>query len=89
MVVHERLWTDMKRIGIPTHIIQLLSNVYDNYQKAKVRTRHGDSDWFKIEKGVRQGCKISPHLFNIYSECIMREVLEEITGNGSEWQVHH
>ena len=53
--------------------------MYDN-QKAKVRTRHGDSDWFRIEKGVRQGCIISPHIFNIYSECIMREVLE-ITGN--------
>ena len=75
MVMHDRLWADMLRLGTPTHIIYLLMGIY-NEQKAKVRTSYGDSDWFTIEKGVRQGCIISPHLFNIYSECIMREALE-------------
>ena len=80
MVAHDRLWLDMKKIGIPTHIIELLMSMHKD-QKAKVRTRQGNSEWFSIEKGVRQGCIISPHLVNIYSECIMREALEGFTGS--------
>ena len=79
MIIHDRLWKDMIQIGIPTHIIHLLMNVYRE-QKAKVRTKYGDSEWFPIEKGVKQGTTISPHLFNIYSERVMREALEGLKG---------
>ena len=55
-------------MGIPDHIACLLRNLYAG-QEAKVRTRHGTTDWFKIGKGVRQGCILSPCLFNFYAEC--------------------
>ena len=58
------------------HIIQLVANLYKE-QESVVRTTNGDTDWFKIERGVRQGCMISPGLYNIYSKHIMRCVLEE------------
>ena len=80
MVVHDRPQSDIKRIGTPSHIICLLTGMY-NDQKAKVCTSYGDTEWFPIEKGVRQGCIIYPHLFNIYSECIIRETLEGFEGN--------
>ena len=55
---------------IPDHLTCLLRNLYAG-QEATVRTRHGTTDWFKIEKGVCQGCILSPWLFNLYAECIM------------------
>ena len=58
-------------MGIPDHLICLLRNRYAG-QKATVRTRHGTKDWFQIGKGVRQGYKLSPCLFNFYAEYIMR-----------------
>jgi hypothetical protein len=58
-------------MGIPHHFICLLSNLYAD-QEATVRTRHGTTDWFQIGKGVRQGCILSPCLFNFYAECIMQ-----------------
>uniref|UniRef100_A0A803TRD7 Reverse transcriptase domain-containing protein n=1 Tax=Anolis carolinensis TaxID=28377 RepID=A0A803TRD7_ANOCA len=58
-------------MGIPSHLVCLLKNLYKG-QVAKVRTDHGTTDWFKIEKGVRQGCILSPSLFNLYAEHIMR-----------------
>ena len=58
-------------MGIPDHLICLLRNLYAG-QEATVRTRHGTTDWFQIEKGVRQGCILSPCLFNLYAEYIMR-----------------
>ena len=62
---------------IPDHLICLLRNVYAG-QEATVRTEHGATDWFQIGKGVRQGCILSPCLFNLYAECIMRNAeLEE------------
>ena len=63
-------------MGIPTHLTRLLRNLYAG-QEATVRTGHG-TDWFQIEKGVSQGCVLSPCLFNLYAEYIMRNAgLEE------------
>ena len=61
----------LKEIGIPDHLICLLRNLYAG-QEATVRTKHGTTDWFQIGKGVRQGCILSPCLFNLYAEYIMR-----------------
>ena len=58
-------------MGIPDHLTCLLRNLYAG-QEATVRTRRGTTDWFKIRKGVRQGCILSPCLFNLYAEYIMR-----------------
>ena len=64
-------------MGIPDHLICLLRNLYAG-QEAIVRTAHGTADWFQIGKGVRQGCILSPCLFNLYAEYIMRNAgLEE------------
>ena len=58
-------------MGIPDHLTCLLRNLYAG-QEATVRTEHGTTDWFQIGKGVRQGCILSPCLFNLYTEYIMR-----------------
>ena len=58
-------------MGIPDHLTCLLRDLYAG-QEATVRTRHGAMNWFQIEKGVRQGCILSPCLFNLYAEYIMR-----------------
>ena len=64
-------------MGIPDHLICLLKNLYAG-QEATVRTGHGTTDWFQIGIGVRQGCILSPCLFNLYAEYIMRNTdLEE------------
>ena len=64
-------------MGIPDHLTYLLRNLYAG-QEATVRTGHGTTDWFQIAKGVRQGCILSPCLFNFYAEYIMRNAgLEE------------
>ena len=64
-------------MGIPDHLTCLLRNLYAG-QEARVRTGHGTTDWFQIGKGVRQGCILSPCLFNLYAEYIMRNTgLEE------------
>ena len=64
-------------MGIPDHLTCLLRNVYTG-QEAIVRTGHGTTDWFQIVKGVHQGCILSPCLFNLYAEYIMRNAgLEE------------
>ena len=60
----------LKEMGIPDHLTCLLRNLYAG-QKATVRTRHGTMEWFQIEKGVHQGCILSPCLFNLYAEYIM------------------
>jgi len=59
-------------MGIPEHLVMLLHNLYDN-QEAVVRTEHGDTKSFPIEKGVRQGCVLSPMLFNLYAERVIRD----------------
>ena len=64
-------------MGIPDHLTCLLRNMYSG-QEETVRTGHGTTDWFQIGKGVRQGCILSPCLFNFYAEYIMRNAgLEE------------
>jgi len=70
-VDHNILWEILKDMGIPDHLICLLRNLYAG-QEATVRTGHGTTDWFRIGKGVRQGCILSPCLFNLYAEYIMR-----------------
>ena len=67
----------MKEMGISDHLTCVLRNLYAG-QEATVRTGHGTTDWFQIGKGVRQGCILSPCLFNLYAEYIMRNAgLEE------------
>ena len=74
---HNKLRKILKKVGIPDHLTFLLRNLYAG-QKATVRTGHGTTDWFQIGKGVRQGCLLSPCLFNIFAEYIMRNAgLEE------------
>ena len=76
-VDHKKLWKIMKEMGIPDHLICLLRNLY-TCQEATVRTGHGTTDWFQIGKGVHQGCVLSPCLFNLDAEYIMRNAgLEE------------
>src|SRR5574339_143272 len=58
-------------MGIPDHLTCLLRNLYAG-QETTIRTGHGTTDWFQIEKGVHQGCILSPCLFNFYAEYIMR-----------------
>ena len=65
----KKLWKILKEMGIPDHFTGLLRNLYAG-QEGTVRTRHGTTDWFQIGKGVRQGCILSPCLFNLYAECI-------------------
>ena len=79
---HNKLWKNFKELGIPDHLIYLKRNLYTGQvcmyiffytgQETTVRTRHGTTDWFKIEKGVlQQGCILSLCLFNFYEEYIM------------------
>ena len=64
-------WKILKEMGILDHLTCLLRNLYAG-QEARVRTEHGKTDWFQIGKGVHQGCILSPCLFNLYAEYIMR-----------------
>ena len=74
---HNKLWKILKEIGISDHLTCLLRNLYAS-QEATGKTEHGTTDWFQIGEGVRQGCILSPCLFNLYAEYIMRNVgLEE------------
>ena len=70
-VGHHKLWKILKDMGMPDHLTCLLINLYAG-QKATVRTGHGTTDWFQIGKGVCQGCILSPCLFNLYAEYILR-----------------
>ena len=77
-VDHNKLWKILEEMGIPDHLIYLLRNLYAS-QEATVRTGHGTTDWFQIGKGVRQGCILSPCLFNLYAEYIMQNArLDEV-----------
>ena len=76
-VDHKKLWKILKQMVIPDHLTCLLRNLYAG-QETTVRTGHGTKDWFQIGKGVRQGCILSPCLFNLYAEYIRRNAgLEE------------
>ena len=76
-IINNKLWKILKEMGIPDHLTCLLRHLYAG-QEATVRTGHGTTDWFQIGKGVRQGCILSPCLFNLCAEYIMRNTgLEE------------
>ena len=70
-VYYHKLWEILKEMGISDHLTCLLKNLYEGH-KATVRTGHGIKDWFEIGKGVQQGYTLSPCLFNLYVEYIMR-----------------
>ena len=74
---HNKLWKILKEMEIPDHLTCLLRNLYAG-QEAIVRPGHGTTDWFQVGKGVRESCILSPCLFNLYAEYIMRNAgLEE------------
>ena len=79
-VDHNKLWKILKGMRIPDHLICLLRNLYTG-QEGTVRTGHG-TDYFQIGKGVCQGCILSPCLFNLYAEYIMRKCW---TGRNTSW----
>ena len=70
-VDQNKLWKILQEMGIPDYLSSLLRNLYAG-QEATVRNTHGTTDWFQIGKGVRQGCILSPCLFDLYAEYIMR-----------------
>ena len=77
-VDHNKPGKILKEMGIPDHLTCLLRNLYAG-QQATVRTGHGTTDWFQVGKGVHQGCILSPCLFNLYAEYIMRNTgLDEV-----------
>ena len=78
---HNKLWEILKEMGGADHLTCLLRNLYAG-QEATVRTSHGITEWFKIEKGVHQGCILSPCLFNLYAEYIMRNARLDETQAG-------
>ena len=76
-VDHNKLWKILQEMGMPDHLTCLLRNLYAG-QEAIIRTGHETTDWFQIGKGVHQGCILSPCLFNLHAEYIMRNTgLEE------------
>ena len=76
IIVAFLMWKILKEMGIPDHLTCLVINLYAG-REATVRTGHGTTDWFQIGNGVRQGCILSPCLFNLHAEYIMRNGLEE------------
>ena len=68
---HNKLWKMLKEMGIPGQLTYLLGNLYAG-QEITVRSGHGTTDWFQIRKGVCEGCILSPCLFNLYAEYILR-----------------
>ena len=78
----------VKEVGIPDHLTCLLRNLYAG-QEATLRTGHGTTDWFQIGKGVSQGCVLSPCLFNLYAEYIMRNTGLEETQAGIQIAKRH
>ena len=71
---HNKLWKILQEMGIPDHLTCLLRNLYAG-QETTVRTGYGTTDWLQIGKGVHQGCILSPCLFYLYSEYIMRNAM--------------
>ena len=72
-VDHSTLWNTLRGMGVPEHLITLIKSLYTK-QEAAVKTGYGNTKWFEVGKGVRQGCILSPCLFNVYSEHILRSV---------------
>ena len=75
MVSHNQLWISMIDMGFPPHMIDLIRSLYRKQQSA-VRSAAGMTEWFKMERGVRQRYILSPRLFNLYAEAAMREALQ-------------
>ena len=73
------MWMIMTKMGLPKHLTDLVSKLYED-QKSAVRAGVGSTEWFSIGMGPRQGCILSPSLFNVYSEDIMREALHGFEG---------
>ena len=84
-VDHNKLWKILQEMVIPDHLTCLLRNLYAAHE-ATVRTGHGTTDWFQIGKGVRQGCILSPYLFNLYAEYIIRNT--EKKKETLDWKKH-
>ena len=77
---HNKLWKILKEMALPEHLTCLLRNLYAG-QEARVRTLHATTDWFRIGKGIHQGCLLSPCLFNLHAESIMQNAgLDESQG---------
>ena len=74
---HNKLWKILQEMGIPDYLTCLLRNLYAG-QEATVRSGHQTTDWFQIEKGVRQGCLLSPCLFNLHTEHMKNAGLGEL-----------
>ena len=88
-VDHNKLWKILKEMGIPDHLTCLLRSLYAG-QEATVRTEHGTTDWFQIGKRVHQDCILSPCLFNLHAEYIMRNTgLEEAQAGIKDCQEKH
>ena len=88
-ISHDKLWMTMMDMGYPIHLIDLLAKLYKK-QLANVIVAGTLSEWFRVKKGVRQGCVLSPYLFNILAEMVMRETLDGFQGGlqiggGGEW----
>ena len=81
-ISHDKLWVTMMDMGYPIHLIDLLGLLAKLYKKqlAKVTVAGTLSEWFRVKKGVRQGCVLSPYLFNILAEMVMRETLGGFQG---------
>jgi len=78
-ISHDKLWVTMMDMGYPLHLIDLLAKLYRT-QLANVKVVGTLSEWFPVKKGVRQGCVLSPYLFNILAEMVMRETLDGFQG---------
>ena len=72
-VKHEKLWQTLQEMNFDNKIISLIKSLYEDQQSA-VQLENGTTEWFPVTKGVRQGCILSPHLFSLYTEGMMREV---------------
>jgi len=78
-VSHKKLWKTLEDMGFARHLVQLIRSLYES-QKSNVRLGSSRSDWFAVLRGLRQGCNLSPYLFSIMAEALMRLVLEGYTG---------
>ncbi|GFO10136.1 LINE-1 retrotransposable element orf2 protein [Plakobranchus ocellatus] len=72
-VNHEKMWQTLHKMHFHPKIIRLVKSLYEGQQSA-VQLEYGTTEWFPVTKGVRQGCILSPHLFSLYTEEIMRDV---------------
>jgi len=78
-ISHDNLWVTMMDMGYPLHLIDLLAELHRK-QLAKDKVAGTLSEWFNVKKGVQQGCVLSPYLFNILAEMVMRETLDRFQG---------